>query len=73
MDVDLSDVRNQAAAEAFVTQASKATGIYPEKITTDKEPALYPVIVNIFGDYTTHRDNKYMNNRKRHTNYTLDK
>ncbi|PHQ78835.1 MAG: hypothetical protein COB66_08070, partial [Coxiella sp. (in: Bacteria)] len=29
---------------------------------TDKEPALYGAVENVFGDYTTHRDNKYMNN-----------
>ena len=63
VDVYLSDVRDQAAAEAFFVQAAKTTGIYPEQITTDKEAALYPAIDNTFGDYTTHRDNKHMNNR----------
>ena len=63
VDVYLSDVRDQAAAEAFFEQAAKTSGIYPEQITTDKESALYPAIENTFGDYTTHRDNKYMNNR----------
>ena len=63
VDVYLSDVRDQAAAEAFFTQAAKTSGIYPEKMTTDKEAALYPAIENTFGDYTTHRDNKHMNNR----------
>ena len=63
VDVYLSDVRDQKAAEAFFEQAAKTTGVYPEQITTDKEPALYPAIENVFGDYTTHRDNKFMNNR----------
>ena len=63
MDVYLSDVRDQKAAENFFTQAAKTTGVYPEKITTDKEPALYQAIDNVFGDYTDHRDNKFMNNR----------
>ena len=58
----LSDVRDQAAAEAFFEQAAKTTGVYPEKITTDKEPAFYSAIENTFGDYTDHRDNKFMNN-----------
>jgi putative transposase len=62
VDVYLSDVRNQKAAEAFFEQAAKTTGVYPEQITTDKEPALYSAIDNVFGDYTTHRDNKFMNN-----------
>ena len=63
IDVYLSDVRDQAAAEAFFTQSAKTSGIYPDIITTDKEPALYPAIENTFGDYTDHRDNKFMNNR----------
>ncbi|PHQ82241.1 MAG: IS6 family transposase [Coxiella sp. (in: Bacteria)] len=62
VDVYLSDVRNQRAAEDFFKQAAKTTDIYPEQITTDKEPALYGAVGNVFGDYTTHRDNKYMNN-----------
>lgn len=62
VDVYLSDKRDQAAAEAFFKQAAKTSGIYPEQITTDKEAALYPAIDNVFCDYTTHRDNKYMNN-----------
>ncbi len=62
VDVYLSDVRDQEAAEAFFKQAAKTAGVYPEQITTDKEPALYPAIENVFGDYTTHRDSKYMNN-----------
>jgi len=63
IDVYLSDVRNQAAAEAFFKQAAKTCGVYPDIITTDKEPALYPAIESTFGDYTDHRDNKFMNNR----------
>lgn len=63
IDVYLSDVRDQAAAEAFFVQAAKTSGIYPEKITTDKEAALYPAIEDTFGDYTEHRDSKFMNNR----------
>jgi len=62
IDVYLSDVRDQAAAEAFFEQAAKTCGIYPEKITTDREPAFARAIENTFGDYTTHRNNKFMNN-----------
>ena len=61
--VYLSDFRDQSAAEDFFARAAKASGIYPEQITTDKEPALYAAIENTFGDYTDHRDNKFMNNR----------
>ena len=63
VDVYLSDVRDQAAAEAFFKQAKNTTGITPEQITTDKEPALYSAIENTFGNATKHRDSKYMNNR----------
>lgn len=62
VDIYLSDVRNQAAAESFFRQAQNTTEITPEQITTDKEPALYPAIKNVFGKDTKHRDSKYMNN-----------
>ncbi len=54
VDVYLSDVHDQAAAEVFFEQAIN---------TADKEPALYSAIKNIFGDKTKHRDSKYMNNK----------
>jgi len=63
VDVYLSDVRNQSAAESFFKQAQDTTGVTPEQITTDKEPALYPAIANVFSNTTKHRDSKYMNNR----------
>ena len=62
MNVYLSDVRDQAAAEAFFNQAQETTGMTPEQMTSDKERALYPAIKNIFGDNTKHRNSKYMNN-----------
>lgn len=62
VDVYLSDVRDQAAAEVFFNQALITTGIMPIQITTDKEASLYPAIKNVLGDKTKHRDNKYMNN-----------
>jgi putative transposase len=62
VDVYLSDVRDQAAAEAFFEQAQTTTGVTPIQITTDKEAALYPAIKNVLGAATQHRDNKYMNN-----------
>lgn len=62
VDVYLSDVRDQEAAERFFRQAQKTTGVTPTQITTDKEPALYPAIKNVFSNDTKHRDSKYMNN-----------
>ena len=44
-------------------QAETTTGTTPDQITTDKEPALYPAMDNVFGNCTKHRDSKYMNNR----------
>ena len=62
VDVYLSDIRDQDAAETFFRQAQNTTEITPERITTDKEPALYPAIRNVFRNATKHRDSKYMNN-----------
>lgn len=58
VDVYLSDVRDQAAAETFFEQTQKTTEVIPEQITTDKEKALYPTIQNVFDNNTKHRDNK---------------
>ncbi len=62
VDMYLSDVRDQAAAEAFFEQAQNTTGVTPTQITTDKEAALYPAIKNVFTTAIKHRDSKYMNN-----------
>ncbi len=62
VDVYLSDTRDQAAAERFFKQAEETTGVTPSQITTDKEKALYPAIINVFGSNAKHRDSKYMNN-----------
>jgi len=60
--VYLSDIRNQPAAEAFFTQCHETTLVTPSQLTTDKEPALYPAIKQVFGEATHHRDVKYKNN-----------
>lgn len=52
VDVYLSDVRDQAAAEAFFGQAQATTDVTPTQITMDKEAALYPAIENVFGAIT---------------------
>ena len=49
------------AAENFFKQALLTTNVTPIQITTDKEPALYPAIENVFPD-AKHRDSKYKNN-----------
>ncbi len=62
VDVYLSDVRDQTAAEKFFRQTQKTTDVTPTQITTDKEPALYPAIKNVFSTEIKHRESKYMNN-----------
>ena len=63
VDVYLSDTKNQDAAEEFFTQCQDLFGGDPDMITTDKEPALYPALAEVFGDRSEHRDVKFMNNR----------
>lgn len=43
-------------------QAAKTSGVIPTQITTDKEPALYAAIDNVFDGQVKHRDSKYKNN-----------
>ena len=40
VDVMLSDVRDRGAAERFLLQCEKTTGVTPMQVTTDKEAAL---------------------------------
>ena len=61
VDVMLSDVRDQAAAERFLLQCEKTTGLTPVQVTTDKEAALYPAMETVFPE-AFHRDVKYKNN-----------
>jgi len=60
VDVMVSDVRDQAAAEKFLRQCEKTTGVTPIQITTDKEAALYAAIAKVFPK-ALHRDVKYKN------------
>lgn len=62
VDVYLSDVRDQQAAEQFFKQCIVTTGVIPKQITTDKEPTLYQAIKNVFVNSVKHRYSKYMNN-----------
>ncbi len=63
VDVYLSDVRDQSAAERVFMQAENTTGITPDQITTDKESALATAIDEVFGNGARHRTCKYLNNR----------
>ena len=65
VDVYLSDVRNQKAAEKFFVQAKNTTSIDSDQIITvgnNKERALYPAIKTVFSNAMKHRDSKFMNN-----------
>ncbi len=62
VDVYLSDVNEQRAAEKIFKQAHKTAGVTSEQITTDKEKVLYPAVKNVFDDKAKHRDSKYKNN-----------
>lgn len=62
VDVYLSDVRDQAAAKQFFLQAENTTGMTPDQITTNKEPALAAAHEEVFGNGAKHRDCKYKNN-----------
>lgn len=62
VDVYLSDVRDQKAAEDFFLQAEATAGITPDKITTDKEPALAAAHEEVFGNGSKHENCKFKNN-----------
>ena len=63
VDVYLSDKRDQTTAEDFFSQAEQTTGVTPDIITTDKEPALATAINEVFGNGAKHRSSKYLNNK----------
>jgi transposase-like protein len=62
VDVRLSAARDVAAAETFFRPAWTATGVTPDRITTDGHDAYPRAIRNVFGDRVIHRTNRYLNN-----------
>ncbi len=62
IDVYLSDTNNQDATEELFFPCQDLSGLDPEITTTDKEPALYPAMSEVFGDGTERRDVKCLNN-----------
>jgi putative transposase len=62
VDVRLSAARDLAAAETFFRSAWTATGVTPDRITTDGHDAYPRAIRNVFGDRVIHRTNRYLNN-----------
>jgi len=63
IDVYLSDTRDMAAAKAFFSSAEKTTGITPNRVTTDKEPAFVNAIKYTLGLQVKHQTARYKNNK----------
>ena len=63
VDTMLSEHRDMAAAKAFFHSAKSATGIVPDKITTDRHGSYPQAIRSVLGRRVTHRTSAYKNNR----------
>lgn len=61
VDVDLSNRRNAAAAQAFFEQAINACDLLPTHVTTDKAKS-YPKALRAALPTVEHRSSKYLNN-----------
>ncbi|WP_052402401.1 DDE-type integrase/transposase/recombinase [Muricoccus aerilatus] len=62
VDTMLSEHRDMAAAQAFFRSANSATGIVPEKVTTDGHGSYPRAIRSMLGKRVTHRTSAYRNN-----------
>jgi putative transposase len=62
VDVRLSHTRDLAAAEAFFRSAWTASGVTPDRITSDGHDAYPRTIRTVFGEQVIHRTNRYLNN-----------
>jgi putative transposase len=62
VDVQLSNTRGLAAAEAFFRSAWTVTGVAPHRITTDGHEAYPRAIRHVFGGQVKHRTNRHLNN-----------
>src|SRR3954466_3352665 len=60
--VDLSETRDQEAAEALFRSAVTVTETTPDKVTTDKHASYPPALDEVFCDDLEHRTSKYLNN-----------
>ena len=58
----LSEHRDMAAAEAFFRSAKAATGITPERVTTDGHGSYPRAIRSTLGRHVAHRTSTYKNN-----------
>ena len=58
----LSEHRDMAAAKAFFHSAKSATGIIPDRVTTDGHGSYPRAIRSTLGRHVTHRTSAYKNN-----------
>jgi putative transposase len=63
VDVMFSETRDMAAAKAFFRSAKAATGIIPERVTTDGHDSYPRAIRSELGKHVRHRTSRYLNNR----------
>ena len=63
VDVMLSERRDLAAAKRFFRSAKAATGVIPDRVTTDGHDAYPQAIRTELGSRVRHRTNRYLNNR----------
>src|SRR5215212_5266620 len=63
VDTMLSEHRDMAAAQAFFRSAKAATGITPDRVTTDGHGSYPRAIRTVLGRRVVHRTSAYKNNR----------
>jgi putative transposase len=63
VDTMLSEHRDMAAAKAFFRSAKSATGIIPDRLTTDGHGSYPRAIRSTLGRHVAHRTSAYKNNR----------
>jgi putative transposase len=63
IDTMLSEHRDMAAAQAFFCSAKSATGMTPDRVTTDGHGSYPRAIRSTLGRDVKHRTNAYLNNR----------
>jgi transposase-like protein len=63
VDTMLSEHRDMAAAKAFFRSAKAATGVLPERVTTDGHGSYPRAIRTVLGRRVLHRTSAYENNR----------
>jgi transposase-like protein len=63
VDTMLSEHRDMAAAKAFFRSAKSATGLVPDRVTTDGHGSYPRAIRSALGRHVEHRTSAYKNNR----------